>query len=285
MDAIRAALADISARLSNIEAAQHGARAVYVGNGRILTKSDLFGLLYYVEADDRLIVPKFVMDGIFEADVTHFLRRNVAPDSVCVDIGANFGYYTCIMARLAHQGRTTGVEADPKVFEFARDNVFINWLESRATVKNFAAADREGELELYRRVGRSGNTGILRLTAERLAQLGEPPQEPFTVRCSTLDHEFPGRVDFLKIDVEGAEPLVFRGASQLVANNPGIRIVMEWSPDQLKHGGFDIGEFVQELSAMSLQPAILDYEGVPVKSSWAELKDKPYCNTVLTRRS
>jgi FkbM family methyltransferase len=285
MDAIRAALTDLSARLSKIEAAQHGAKAVYVGDGRLLTKSDLFDLLYYVEANDRLIVPKFVMNGIFEADVTHFLRRNVAPESVCVDVGANFGYYTCIMARLAHQGRTTGVEADPKVFELARDNVFINWLESRATVENYAVADREGEIELYRRVGRSGNTGILQVSAERLAQLGEPPQQPFTVRCGTLDQAFPGRVDFLKIDVEGAEPLVFRGASKLVASNPDIRIVMEWSPEQLTHGGCDIGEFVEELAAMKLQPSILDYEGTPVKSSWAELKDKPYCNTVLTRRA
>lgn len=284
MSTFRAAFSELSGRLARLESAQVGGRAVYVGDGRLLTKAHPFGLLYYVEANDRLIVPKFVMDGIFEVDVTHFLRKHVAPDSICVDVGANFGYYTCIMARLAHQGRTTGIEADPKIFALARDNVFINWMEGRATVKNLAAADRVGEIQLYRRVGRSGNTGVIQLSDDALAQMGEPPQEPFTVRCSTLDEEFPGRVDFLKIDVEGAEPLVFRGAAKLIANNPGIHIVMEWSPEQLKHAGFDIGDFVGELSSMGLQPSILDYEGEPMETTWPTLLEKPYCNTVLRRR-
>ena len=49
-----------------------------------------------------------------------------------------------------------------------------------------------------------------------------------------------GRVDFMKIDVEGCEPLAFRGAKELIASNRQLKIVMEWSPGQIRSAGFDV---------------------------------------------
>ena len=59
--------------------------------------------------------------------------------------------------------------------------------------------------------------------------------------------QFDGRLDYIKIDVEGAEPLVLSGAHQTIANNPHIRIVMEWAPNQIRAAGFDIAQFIRKL--------------------------------------
>jgi hypothetical protein len=46
----------------------------------------------------------------------------------------------------------------------------------------------------------------------------------------TLDAAIPGRADFVKIDVEGAEEMAWRGMQQLIARSPGIRILLEFNP-------------------------------------------------------
>lgn len=47
---------------------------------------------------------------------------------------------------------------------------------------------------------------------------------------TTLDEAVPGRADFLKVDVEGAEEAVWRGMQRLIARSPGIGILLEFNP-------------------------------------------------------
>src|ERR1700722_6142320 len=100
-DAVLLQLAEISARLARLEAQALGAKAVAIGGNRILTRANFHNLLYYVQADDRLLVPRFIMDGVLEPGVTNFFLRNIAPESHCLDVGANFGYFACLMGRCA----------------------------------------------------------------------------------------------------------------------------------------------------------------------------------------
>jgi FkbM family methyltransferase len=274
----------LEARLSGIEQRLAGGNAVYMGDGRVLTKAKFLELIYLLDAADRLIVPRFIMDGVYEAEVTSYLLRNITPASRCVDVGANFGYYTCLMARLAPHGHTSGIEADPTTFELLRDNVAINWLEKAATVHNLAASDHEGEMTLYRRDRRSGNTSIINLGADALAGLGECPATPFTAKSSTLDTLFSQPIHFLKVDIEGAEPLLFRGAKGIIANSPDLRIIMEWSPSQLVAAGFDPAGFTEELEAMALAPAALQPHGDHRPLGWHEVRGMGFGNLLIMHK-
>lgn len=273
---------EILERLDKIDQEMRRGKAVYLGNGRILTKASVLDLIYLVEADDRLISPRFIMDGIYETDVTNFFIKNIKPESICVDVGANFGYYTCMMARLAAKGYTLGLEAAPSTFELVRDNIFVNWLEGVASAKNVAVSNEHGSLALYRRHTRSGNTSIARLSEEYLASVGEEVLPPINVNAMPLDSICSGPVDFLKIDVEGSEPLVFRGASQLLAKSPNIQIVMEWSPGQIVAAGFDVAAFTEELSALRLVPSLLGGDGSASQISWTDVRSTTYANLLLT---
>jgi FkbM family methyltransferase len=261
----------------------------YVGNNRVLvgTRVGDRTIAYYVEADDRLLSPWFIVTGQFETEVTNYLLRHLRADSHCLDVGTNFGYYSCLMARFCPAGRVLGIEADRHVAELARDNLFINGLHEIGDVIWAAACDRDEEITLYRRMSRSGNTSIVDVGEHFTTHMGEQPVQPFTVRGRKIDdlaERLDGRVDFIKIDVEGAEPLALRGAANVIRDNPILSIVMEWSPGQIAAAGFDVAEFVDEIDARGLQVFILERHAErPLHIS--KLTSLPYQAAIILKRA
>lgn len=284
-DRIDARLDEINLRLDQLERLAHGGRGVYVGNNRILVKTAFGGLnlVFVAEADDRLLVPRFFATGAYEPELTEFFLTNLEETSNCLDVGANFGYYTCIMAGCAPRGKAIGVEPQRHVFDLLRDNIYINGLEGVATPMHAAAGREAGTLTLNRRLTRSGNTSLIKESDEKITRLGETASEAFDVRCVPIDTllpEFSGRIDFIKVDVEGAEPLVLAGARQTLARNPDISIVMEWAPSQIHGAGFDLSQFTRDLADMGLSAASLGADG-PEPISWDALLGTSYLSGVL----
>ena len=276
----------IDARLSRLEQLAHGGKSVYIGNNRVLTKVSIrqWNIAYLLEASDLLLAPHLIVNGYHEIDLTDYFINNLRSHDNCLDVGANFGYFTCIMGRWAPQGKTIALEPDQRVFELLRDNIYINSLEGIAFPRHVAASDGEGTLRLHRRLTRSGNTSIARIDDAVLAGMGEPPSEAFDVACLPIDRllpEFNGRIDCLKIDVEGAEPLVVRGADATIAQNPQIKIVMEWSPSQIREVGFDPGTFTTELDRLGLSAAAIATGGVEQPLTWEALLALPYHPGIL----
>lgn len=282
---IEARLDQIDARLDRLEELGHGGRGVYIGNNRILVKTTIGGtnLVFVAAADDRLIVPRFFANGFYEPDLTNYFLANVEQNSNCLDVGANFGYYTCVMASSAVAGKTIGVEPDREVFELLRDNIYINGFEGVATPMHAAAGRDDGTLTLHRRNTRSGNTSIIKEPDEKISRLGETASEAFAIDSLPIDAllpKFGGRIDYIKIDVEGAEPLVLAGAKQTIAKNPHVKIVMEWAPAQIRGAGFDLARFTGDLAGMGLAAATLDIRQ-PEPISWDALLGMSYLSGVL----
>jgi FkbM family methyltransferase len=278
----------LEARLARLEAAQEGARATYMGNGLVLVKCDLRGrtLALLVEADDRLIAPWFIVTGRYETELTQHFMATLRPDDRCLDVGANFGYFTCLFARFCPGGKVIGAEPDPRLHAIARDNVHINGLGSVAEVQAVAVCEARRPVLLHRRIGRSGNTSIAPPDAGFTASLGEPPAEPFEAKgmpVNALVRAMDGRVDVMKVDVEGAEPLVFRGARRAIAENPAVQIVMEWSPGQIAAAGFAVPAFLDELAAMGLAVHDLAPGNPPIPRD--SLLARPYSAGILLART
>ncbi|MBV8910348.1 MAG: FkbM family methyltransferase [Gammaproteobacteria bacterium] len=277
---------DLGSRLDRLELLCRGGSATYVGNNRVLAKVVIGSsvLAFLMPADDLLLMPDTVVRGVHEAGLTQYFAANISHGDQCVDIGANYGYYTCLMARLAHRGRTIGVEPNQPLFDLVRDNLYINSLQSAGRTLHAAVSNQSGRLTLYRRPVRSGNTSIAKVTDELVRKLGEPAQEAFTVDCLSIDDlqaRLAGRIDVMKIDVEGAEPLAFRGAKQTIAANPQLRIVMEWAPAQIQGAGFEVREFVGELAALGLQAAIIHNGGLLRPIALTDLLGQRYQSGVL----
>lgn len=138
----------------------------------------------------------------------HFLREG----DLFVDIGANIGSYT-ILASGVRRATTLAFEPDPDTVAALRRNIEINDLGGRATVDECALGDRDGTVLFTQGLD----------TVNRVAVKGEPSARSVSVR--RLDSVISaGHPTMIKMDVEGYEEAVVRGAQRLLADE-GLKVI------------------------------------------------------------
>lgn len=266
----------------------HSGHGTYLGNNRVLVRVrvDRLYIAFILPADDLLITPWFIASGQYDNDVTRFLVGATRKETTFIDVGANFGFFTCLMARLCPDGKVIGIEADSRIHGILRDNIAANGLSDVALAVHAAAGNSDSPMTLFRRVTRPGNTSIVYMDEGFTESLGEPPVEKFevaTIRIDDVVRNFDLPVDIIKIDVEGAEPLVIQGASKTIQQNSSIRLILEWSPGQIQCAGFDVSLFADTLVGFGLKAYTLQ-GGEPAPISLSELKTLPYQSGVLFQR-
>jgi FkbM family methyltransferase len=159
----------------------------------------------------------------FEPEVRAAILERCMPGMTVVDVGANIGYYTLLMAtRVGPSGRVLAIEPNPSMASEVHQNVQLNQI-AQVDILEVALAEYEGEALLY--VPRQGleSYGAL-LSVQAVAR----PERTLPVRVRRLDNVLSDQgvanVGFLKVDVEGAELGAFKGAEKLLtgANKPII---------------------------------------------------------------
>ena len=153
--------------------------------------------------------------GLFEPEVAAAIHSLLPRGGCFFDVGANVGYFTAVAANVAGpSGRFFGFEPHPD--HFARLAMLARLNESRYSMTCVEAAvlDHDGSVTLHE----SKHAGWHSICAERIAsedfsQNGNVPA--LTLDSFARDHSVE-RIDLLKIDVEGAEDRVLRGAKTLL---------------------------------------------------------------------
>lgn len=148
-----------------------------------------------------------------ERQVIDHLPLLVSGSALCVDCGASLGQYSRAMSRTLHGGRIVAVEADPVRFEELERNAARWSAESDNVVeaRHFALTERPGDAIYY--VTNSDISGGLTPHDVGREVEWEELRVPGTSLDSLLDGDIP---DFVKIDVEGAEMSVLRGATGIL---------------------------------------------------------------------
>jgi FkbM family methyltransferase len=163
--------------------------------------------------------------GTYEYWKTRLISDLVKEGMTILDIGANEGYYSLLFARLMRdRGRVLAFEPDPGNAQWLRRNITANGYQC-IEVHEYALSDGEGQATFYP----GGGVGSLVHTASPLAYF-HSPSEPVTVRTRTLDNVLREasikNIDLMKIDVEGADLLVLKGA-QHTLKTTNVRILMD----------------------------------------------------------
>jgi FkbM family methyltransferase len=201
-------------------------RALYLGERTVLCRV-LGKYLVYADAQETGITPHLAMDGYWESWITLALARTVQPGWHCLDVGANHGYYTLVMADASGpEGRVVPVEPTPRLVDLLRQTLDVNGFPHVDVVAK-AASDSDGEtLQLVIPARRSMNASLR-------AEVGDT-DEAVSVESVTIDsitRDWP-RVDLIKIDVEGAEESVWQGMQRTLADNRGIVVLLELNVDR-----------------------------------------------------
>lgn len=227
---------------------------------------DIFGHKMYIDLNDLGIT----IDSIAGQPIENypygelgFWTKNLKPGHKVLDIGANIGIFTLIMARLVKDsGQVISFEPGPMSFSLLQRNVLINNYKN-VTLVNSAVADREGDSTLL--ICRTGETdNRLQETSGNIDSTDERDAIPIHLVSidSYLNNRFP--IDFIKLDVQGSEFLAIKGMEKTIKNSPNIQIVMEYAPHALTNTGTSPKEFLKYLRSLGFD--IYDvHESAPVQ--------------------
>ena len=173
-------------------------------------------------------------------DEFHFIKRYVRQASVVLDVGANIGVYTLWISQyLGNEGRLIAFEPDPQNCRRCAENIEQNSLEM-VRLEQIALSNRGGKLEFS--VGKDVENHLMpddAVTGSSIAVEGTTLDE----YCQLQDI---ARIDFLKIDVEGAELLVLQGATNALARSM-IGVIQLELTDALKRYGIERSDLVELL--------------------------------------
>lgn len=188
-----------------------------------------------------------------EADVLAVIKAHVRPGSTAVDVGSNVGIHALTLAAVVGpSGSVTCFEPTPHIATALERTLRLNGFSDRAHVHREAVTDKPGHVTFYR--AHHGPMSSIFSLPDFMAA------EEIQVPATTLDERIPhgSRVDFVKIDVEGAEPNVWRGMRRIVAENSQLQIVLEWSSSHFQRSGCDPVEFMHDIRSSGFKPYLID---------------------------
>jgi FkbM family methyltransferase len=185
------------------------------------------GVLLRLRCDPMYTSP--YLYGEYEVQHTKVVQTIVGPGDVCLDVGANFGYYSALLSQLAGPtGRVYGFEPLPHFYVLALETIELNQASEVVKLHNVGLGSAPGILNVYTFSG-------LPQGHASSCHLNRPDATPHQCSVTTLDRfvveNAMDRVDFMKVDVEGDELNVFLGAERLLSASSAPAITFEVNID------------------------------------------------------
>lgn len=199
-----------------------GARAVYCGPDAGVLCKVLGRFHLYVNPLDTGIANHLMLDGFWESWVTVAINSIVSRGMHVIDVGANVGYYSVLMADLVGTtGHVIAYEPNNELLPLLRASVWANGQQDRVMIVPLACGDVPGQSQLVypRRMPGSGSI-MIEPSANEIRRQG----------CDVvrLDENSLGMpLDFLKVDAEGMDHKVILGARRMLAQNPHAQVLFE----------------------------------------------------------
>ncbi|MFD9896915.1 FkbM family methyltransferase [Mesorhizobium sp. NPDC059025] len=249
---------EILQRATNVYLGDHTALARILGRYKL-----------YVDTRDRGFGSHILLDGFWEIWLTLFCLRNVKPGMTIVDVGANFGYYSVLLAELAGpSGKLIAVEPNPHAADFLRRSVDLNGLLHRTRLERIALGNvQQGRAALYVPLSEPKNALVVPASFVAQPELGAVIDVPVT----TLDQlcAADARIDFIKIDAEGAEEAIFTGMKNCISKHQPL-VVIEFNASRYT----DVETFVDQLVDVYGSLRRVDFSGMAVSVTREELLSK-----------
>ena len=198
--------------------------------------------------------------GYYGLSLSREITRMAASGGLLVDVGANIGYYSILWAAARSENRAIAFEANPRALSFLGRNVSKNSLSARIDIQKAAVGERSGKARFY--PGPDDQTGWGGFSLA-------PGEGCIEVPVISLDDFFrddPRHVDILKVDVEGADLWVLKGAAGLLRERKVKNIFFEENSVRSGILGIKPREAQNFLSAMGYRVrriSLLDYHAAP----------------------
>lgn len=228
------------------------ARTVYLGGGVVLARA-LTRYKLFLHSSDRGFGCHVMMDGFWEIWLTQFLARVLKPGMRAIDVGANYGYHTMLMADVVtDSGRVLAVEPNPAAAGLLRESVLLNGFAGHVQVIEAAlGAAPAVSVELFVPDGEPKNAYVGGSLDVRSGM--RHPVALTSVDQLLVDF---GHADLIKIDAEGGEEDIIAGMKDLLRARPPA-LVLEFNAARYA----DPAGFLRRLLDVYGNVASIDFDG------------------------
>jgi FkbM family methyltransferase len=189
----------------------------------------------------------------YEREETQRIAHIVRPGMTVLDIGANLGYFTLLIARLTEStGKVHAFEPNPEMFQRLEENVRFNpqLADGRIACHRLALGEKAAEAEFFCPV--EGREGVGGLKDIQRAPLGKVIKVAVQTLDQFLAEHAVTRVDFIKMDVEGGELGVLKGATRLLKDLRPV-ILFEAYEDNTAHYNYRVFDILNYLEQRDYQ--------------------------------
>jgi len=172
---------------------------------------------------------------------TELFKKEIKRGDVVLDIGANIGYYTLIAAQpVGENGKIFAFEPDPANFALLQQNVKAFGYQNIIVVQN-AVTSKTGKLKLYLAKDSKADHRIYDSQGDREFIYVE------VVKLDDYFKNFDGKIDIIKMDIQGAEMGAIEGMRLLLHKNKELKLFTEFWPSGLKQFGVEPEEYLRLL--------------------------------------
>lgn len=198
----------------------------------------------FIDEKDCLALRK---NDVYERDETRYIKHILKPGMTFIDVGAHIGYYTTIAARIVGPtGRVHAFEPFPANVAVLRRNAEL--FGETVVVHEAAVSDSTGRGTLYLDPNRNVDARIYEV-ANRMT---------IEVDITTLDDALPDvAANILKVDAQGWDGHVLRGAERLLRRSPRIVGMIEFLPHFLEFAGDSAEDVLDYIKTLGFNPYII----------------------------
>lgn len=209
----------------------------------------------------------------FETPTSTILKRELGEGQTVLDIGANVGYYTCLLSQhVGPSGKVFAFEPGKYNLRMLRKTMKANAL-TNVVIVDKAVSDVAGSADFFEHGAQSS------IGHKQLAHLQAKGQ----VETITLDDYFPADqvIDLIKLDIEGSEGKALRGMKRILSGN--VKLVFEYFPGLLQKAGEDPRTLLSYLESFGFRFYDLESETPDISVSIDDLiKNHPTENRKIS---
>ena len=247
-----------------------GVKKVYRLIYRLLPKDSILrmhGMEWEVGKDSDISAAALALRSWEEFEMNLFLSA-LKPGMTVVDVGASFGFYTCLAAgAVGPSGKVYAFEPFMPTYNLLLRNIERNGLKN-VLPSSEAISNKIGIMDTYLNQSEAGI-----ISAPQVTSTGVIPMQ---VPCISLDNVLTSPLDVVKIDAEGYDLHVIQGMERLIEENKGLVLFIEVSPKGLESVGSSMSLLLETLERSFVSYLIKEKEETvePVDSAHKNIIDE-----------
>lgn len=222
----------------------------------------------YFACHDWAVAPTLMFTHTWEPAETEICKKHIKNGMTVLDVGSYIGYYSILASKLVgHKGKVYAFEPSPESRGLLHKNIQLNNCKNIQVFEG-AVTDKVGDIAYF--VSSTNLSGSSKFPgyADPKGFRGVEIKVPTTSLDEVVGDK---KVDFIKMDIEGAETQAINGMANIIKNNPDLKLMIEVCPKGLIELGSSLEEHIKLLQD-NFRLHIIGKNGITEEASLQDIK-------------